>query len=391
MSRMGPRAVRAGFTLIELLIVIAIIGILASLLLAGIIYAMRGKDDVSNVNEINQLKIACEKFKEVFTVYPPGIIKLCSRRSDYDPPKGMSNDPLSLDYYSVTMLNRMFPKIGNFGGGGPKDPPAIAWDGVNVLPATNPASYILLYGDQSLVYFLGGVPKAGTPGLGFSVDPQAPTSNTPSRKGPYFPGFNPTRITATVLINGVPTPIHSTSNAISQAFPSYLDAYSTSQSGNPILYFSGVMRNTKNGYFDPFKVPAGFPGAQKDPTTGNIYVTQAIPGLQSNFGIAYTQSALGVQFLGINPFQTSNNGIFPFYSTPTLAAAAQPFTASFVCPSPDTFQIVTGGRDQVFGPGGLWQPTTAPSYDTPGQFDPPHGNGQDDFTSFSDRKLGAGQ
>jgi prepilin-type N-terminal cleavage/methylation domain-containing protein len=368
---MGTRGSRAGFTLIELLVVIAIIAILASLLLAGVLYVLRGKDDVNAANDINQLKLALQGFKQDFGIYPPGIVKLCSRRSDYT-----TTDPMSLDSYSVTVLNKMWNKLGNFGGGG-TNPPAVAWDGVNVLA---PGSYILLYGDQCLVYFLGGIIQNGTP-TGFSNDPIRPAALGGGRKGPYYQ-FVTTRL---IPLRG-------------NNFPSYLDPYSTNSQGNPILYFCASIRNFKNGYFDPLKVPAAFPGAQTDKATGFTYITQSIPGLTDPFGAAYSQSAMGAGYLGINPFQTANNGIFPFFTTSN--GSASPFSATFTCPAPDSFQIVCAGRDQVFGPGGQWSPATAPNYDLPGnplsptrpgQFDPANGNGLDDLTSFSDRRIGVSQ
>jgi prepilin-type N-terminal cleavage/methylation domain-containing protein len=49
---------------------------------------------------------------------------------------------------------------------------------------------------------------------------------------------------------------------------------------------------------------------------------------------------------------------------------------------PDTFQIISAGRDKTFGPGGMWTPTTTNTVPQAGR---------DDISNFYDRKLGYGQ
>jgi prepilin-type N-terminal cleavage/methylation domain-containing protein len=362
MTPKGYRARRAAFTLMELLVVIAIIGILASLMLAGVMSVMKSKYDAANADDINQLKIALENFKHAHNIYPPGIIRLCNSRAAYT----MANDKESLDFYSIMALNRMWPKLGNFTN--------IRWDGStgSVTPID-----VVLYGDQNLVYFLTGPPAPGTMGMGFSMNPTDPCSPVGDRKK-YFEGFQIPRL---VSLHG-------------NAFPSYLDAYSVGSKGNPILYFSASMRRPKNGYLDPLKVPKSFSGAHNDGVKGP-YITQEIVGLVTPFGVAYSHSVTKAMNKKVNPYDNPTNGILPFFHTVTMPTASA-FSASFTCPAEGTFQLVTAGRDQVFGPGGEWQQPLAPEYDTPGisgaqagQFDPTSGHGHDDLTSFHDKRMGA--
>jgi hypothetical protein len=46
--------------------------------------------------------------------------------------------------------------------------------------------------------------------------------------------------------------------------------------------------------------------------------------------------------------------------------------------NPNSFQIISAGKDQAFGPGGLW-----------GTNNPASGPGADDISNFSSSKLGS--
>ena len=63
---------RRGFTLIELLIVIAIIGILASLTVAGLGAVKRVQALSTARKELEQIKTALENYQQKYGVYPPG-------------------------------------------------------------------------------------------------------------------------------------------------------------------------------------------------------------------------------------------------------------------------------------------------------------------------------
>jgi prepilin-type N-terminal cleavage/methylation domain-containing protein len=63
---------RKGFTLIELLIVIAIIGILASVVLVGIGPAQRSGRDARRIADLRQIQNALELYKSANGQYPTG-------------------------------------------------------------------------------------------------------------------------------------------------------------------------------------------------------------------------------------------------------------------------------------------------------------------------------
>jgi prepilin-type N-terminal cleavage/methylation domain-containing protein len=215
------RSGRWGFTMVELLIVIAIIGVLVSLISAGVWKATVTANRVRNRSEISQLEIAVESFKNKFGIYPPSKILLGETAADYSPnPK----DPPALAQLKVDSLQALttiFPRL-DFSKSF-----FIDWDGSRAL--TRPA--VILEGDQCLVFFLGGIPQVDPNGRpfcsGFSTNPSDPTYHV--QKGgdtiaPFFE-FDSSRLKRTP------------SN-----YFSYRDTYGTM----PYVYFSSY--KTRNGY-----------------------------------------------------------------------------------------------------------------------------------------------
>jgi prepilin-type N-terminal cleavage/methylation domain-containing protein len=141
---------RPAFTLIELLVVIAIIGILAAILLVGVIPAMRQGPRALVYADISQMSSSLDNFKAKFGVYPPSTIKLCSDVSKID--------PVSLSYLSAIW-------------------PRLDWSQKPDWSGTGSPAVFTLEGDQCLVFFLGGIPDPATPGVrGFSTNPANPAS-----------------------------------------------------------------------------------------------------------------------------------------------------------------------------------------------------------------------
>src|SRR5262245_60403902 len=91
---------RQGFTMIELLVVIAIIAILVALTTSAVIKVFGKGPEVAAANDIHQLKMALENFKNKFGVYPPSRILLSNNVNDY------VNDPQSL-----AILMQLWPRL----------------------------------------------------------------------------------------------------------------------------------------------------------------------------------------------------------------------------------------------------------------------------------------
>jgi general secretion pathway protein G len=289
---------RAAFTLIEVLVVIAIIGILAALLLGGVMAVIGRGPEAQTRNEISQLAIALEKFKGDKGFYPPDRIKLHANYAQYNP--GLNNAAGELDKISLTYLAGMWPNLQNFA--------AMPWAGAGV---TIPAAGYILEGDQCLVFFLAGPPVGGAPPQpkllgGFSINPKDPVYLPPynaarpqlDRKRYY--DFDPGRVVFRA----------NAANPSTAVFPSFQDPYKK----QPYAYFSSYKR--ADGY-SPTAVPAN--------SVANWW--------------------------GATP---NSLGLLPYVKT--AAAGGQ----GTVYHNSTTFQIISAGLDGQFGPGGLWPGPTVP-------------------------------
>lgn len=222
---------RAAFTLIEILVVIAIIAILASLLLVGVMSFLVKGPEAKARNDILQFSSQLQKFKSERGFYPPDQIVLKSAYTQYN----VSN---ALDKQSLMYITAMWPNLGSFGG--------MAWAGYQAngtTPVAIPAGGVTLEGDQCLVFFLGGIPDANGKVTGFSNNPKNPTQAGGDRIK-WF-DFDAGRLSLTYHA-GSP-------------FPAYTDAFGK----KPYLYFSSGKRendyNSTNGTFavSPYIETAG--------------------------------------------------------------------------------------------------------------------------------------
>lgn len=330
MNTIHARArIRRGFSLIELLVVIGIIGVLVSLLSAAVMRSISRAEQAKNANDIGQIAIGLENFKNKFGFYPPSRIQLYSDPASY---KAAPVTQLKTD--SLNYLTQMFPRWSK--GGVPAGNPATVW-------AINPsvADGAILEGDQCLVFFLAGQidTSAGTAVVnGFGNNPRCPTDTTGGRIGPFYE-FDPKRLVlATKAFAG-----HG------NGYASYVDAYGLV----PFAYFSSY--KTRNGY-------------NRYDAAGNQAATAAV---------ATSDCAL----LGANNTGAPATNLFPYATT----------TASTGLPSyqkPESFQILSAGRDYTFGPGSnfsapgtLYWPTSANYLN----------KGNDDQSNFATTLLAAGQ
>jgi prepilin-type N-terminal cleavage/methylation domain-containing protein len=293
---------RSAFTLIEILVVIAIIAILASLLLGGVMMVLSRGPVVTTQNDILQLSTAMNNFYGKYSFYPPNRLRLCSSRTKYA--TAGANTTAQEDNQSIAALSKMFPALTETNPAtGISNWTNIAWDG-----SGNTALDVTLEGDQVLVFILGGIPDtaAGKPPLGFSTNAANPaaaaTAANPDRIK-WMTSWDSSRI---ALLHPAAT---------SKNFPSYLDGF------------------------------AGDLPAPANPATG---VKQKQPYLYfSSMGVATREN-------GYDPTASGPPGttVSPYIQKAATATAPASYWKS------NTFQIISAGKDGTFGPGGLWPSTT---------------------------------
>jgi general secretion pathway protein G len=226
--------------------------------------------------------------------------------------------------------------------------------------------YAILSGDECLVFFLGGLPQhvstasgGGLAVTGFNRDPQNPftlatqNTGTASRTTPLFE-FAPQRL---VDVDG-------------DGYPSYIDPLSANNAPadqHPYSYFSAY---ANNGY-DPNDCNSGELDEFGNPVVRSFYV---------NFVV--------------------NNGTNPRVAAST---APNPYTIGDADPSnpttnmnwvnPQTFQIISAGRDGLWGLGGPYDASSTsnrlPIYSTndPANATAVRPTERDNITNFSGGRL----
>jgi len=316
---------RAGVTLIEILVVIAIIVILVSLLMAGVMRARIAgvrTENATRIQEISEaitrckgdLKLSYIPSEPINTTVPPGSA---------GPPlapvgfllrgKYIGNEP------ELRILLRAFPNMNTYAN-------QLAVNPALTLAAAEDNGYtgpdVLLDANQVLTFFLAGVgDQAGTTnfGMGFSNNPKKPftpvQTAAETRKGPW--------VQNNLKYFALPPPTYA---PYTPTRPWLIDVR-----GNPFAYFAAIDGKTNNYY----KIPA------TPPTTPQTYTTQTF-----TFGAGT-----------ISPFQSPG-------STPA--------NLKFI--NENGFQIISAGYDKVFGVGGT---------DLPAHF-----AGEDDQANFSKTLLG---
>jgi type II secretory pathway pseudopilin PulG len=361
---------------VELLVVIAIIIVLVGLLLVGVFKALDTAYQARTRTDETQIAAALEAFKSKYQVtYIPSRLILCKSYPNYFNAAGQPLTQLHQD--SLDYLNKLFPRITTVWGNAPFPP--IDWNqngipdppiSLAVYPLATPVvcNGWLLEGEQCMVFFAGGIPNPVTNTVtGFAKDPTNPANPAGDRDPPLF-NFQSSRLQ---VIPGT-----------APGFPSYLDSFGKT----PYAFFSSY--KSTNGY--------------------NRYVYISNPYLPLVPGSPITSDCQALQnysAIGLPPFPYCQSGMYP-------APAAVPGpTPAYL--EPDTYQIISAGKDNVFGYGtvlggypgfpagnqiwvsntpgnptvpALWNPSTASLFYPPGQL-----GGGDDIANFYDKLLGVSQ
>jgi prepilin-type N-terminal cleavage/methylation domain-containing protein len=181
-TKLTNRKHGSGFTLVEMLVVILIVGILAGLISATAMRALRRAKVARITVEIHQLDMALDQYKRQFGEYPPDFSDL-------------SDDGKSM---IMRHIAKAFPRLVLTG-----NTVALQWQSLRdeIYNTTNPhvdlnilVTNNNLNPSTALRFWLGGMPDAQNKPIGFSKDPAHPFDNTtPSRIGPFY-DFDPGRL-----------------------------------------------------------------------------------------------------------------------------------------------------------------------------------------------------
>jgi prepilin-type N-terminal cleavage/methylation domain-containing protein len=333
MTHIQPgRAKRGAFTLVELLVVILIIALLVSLTAAGVMKIFYEGPKVKVASEIRQFDVAIQQAEQELNgvTYLPSYLVL---REDSQYYVGGNLAQVQPRYQNtVNFLRRAFGKNINLNPANPgpvtnQNGPGIDWNGDGVI---DNADHVL-EGQHCLVFWLGGIPSApgGVNGvLGFSTNPYNPAAAGGTRRGPFFTQFEPARLIRDP--NG---------------FFKYADAWppKVGQPPQPYAYFSAY--GVQNGYVNSW----------------GLYDQKLFPN-----------AAIGT---GDCP-----SLLWPNSKSPPQALQAYNTGSAFS--NPNTHQVISAGKDNLFGTGGKWNPAGGGS---------PTQDDKDNQTNFARGLLDAGQ
>ena len=341
---------RPGYTLIELLVVIAIIAVLVGLLMSGVMAVLQARDRTGNSYDISKLDSSMQAALQGYATKGvakslPGRLVLFNSTILYKNPPvipaGRSYNQQDLkntaDALRIMFGRRIFTKAtiawdGNYVGKPPVGRPTSL--GANSVPDPG-ARPIILEGQHCLAFYLGGIASVSG-GLvkmnGFSADETNPipsppglTPTTSQTIGPFYQ-FETNRMQPFVANGGSATPKL-------PFYFAYRDRY-----GTPFAYFGGA-------------------GAS------NTYVTN----------------------LACKPFGTCPSLPCPnqnLLTNPPVVFSPYFVQATGTFANPNSYQIISAGRDKAFGVGGnTWNPNGGVS----------DGYGRDDQSNFTSVLLAGGQ
>lgn len=338
--KLKGKTMRRAFTLVELLIVIVVIAALVGLLMPAIRQAVNRANEAACLAEIQAMAQALAQFRNAYGFYPPSRIVVAE---DGDYSTGNLGLAAPLGSRSTTYLKRMFPRVVFQSGGGKPAIPG-GWYDVNGNGVKD--SPYIVSGHECLALFLGGIPMKTDNGysmMGFDRNPLNPFTSAvqpPSglnwpygsnRTVPLF-DFRPGRLIATASRNGM---------------PAYTDYF-----GNDSFYV----------YFSSYQ------GAGYDPDDVNFVetdddATPPVNGIMGGFqcgnaATPFTKTARRDLVASPAPNPYMSDTPFPVDSGGNLVAGDN---RSRVYQMKSSYQIISAGRDRLFGIGGQWNDSEAES------------------------------
>jgi prepilin-type N-terminal cleavage/methylation domain-containing protein len=331
---------RGGYTLIELIVVIGIIVLLAGLVLNVIIKFRDMGPRIQTQGEINEMSSAIEQFKSTYQVkyIPPGLVLT----QNYNPPVSPNWLAESRSFLSAAWTKGL---------------PGLGLAPANDQVTNTPISVYVLDGNQTLVFLLGGIPPGPDPSRG-EVFTQAPVQppQVAYPRPPYFQG------TRTGFRDSPTNPLNAGGPPISI--------------GN--AYSSPTGERMKGPFFD-FKPDRVLGGQFRDPYgTPFMY-------LSSKNGNDYF--AFGASYAGFIPSFAADGGWAGVSPFGTQVDSSTDRVTRYI--NPQGFQIISAGKDRMFGPGS-WNPSANRHvpYVAGIDFYTPAMPGGDDLANFSTGMLG---